>query len=153
MAFLEVEGRTSHINPDRFCPFVSMDCKSTVIGNMLNMFLIMLFWNDKLNWLGMCVSKNNVQFCLVSTCWGLNWHSDSCFFDSEWECVCLYEREIISQSLACICMNLPYCSAQALTHHFNFILVHKRPNVYPLSLYLCISTHSHAHHPVATVTP
>lgn len=100
LAFLEVEGRTSYINPDRFCPFVSMDCKYTVIGNMLKMFLIMLYWNDKLNWLGMCVSKNNVQFCLVSMCWGLNWHSDSCFFDSEWECVSFYEREIISQSLA-----------------------------------------------------
>uniref|UniRef100_A0A8C2D1B9 RNA helicase n=1 Tax=Cyprinus carpio TaxID=7962 RepID=A0A8C2D1B9_CYPCA len=32
-----------------------------------------------------------------------------------------------------------------LTHHFIFILIHKRPDVCPLSLYRHISTHSHAH--------
>lgn len=116
-----------------------------------NFFVV--YWNGKLNWFQVCVwVRQSAFFYLVSMCWGLNWHSDSCFLDREWECVCLYERGRIKSGTS-FYMNLPCCSARTLTHHFNFILIHKCQNVCPLSLYLCISTHWHAHRSVATVTP
>lgn len=102
-----------------------------------------LKWQTKLI-SGMCVSEAECFFYLVSTCWGLNWHSDSCFLDSEWECVCLYERgRIISQALASTWI---YPAAQhGLWHTISISYSFINAQMYAPSHCTCVYPHTDTH--------
>lgn len=151
---LKATYNISHLRSCLALSLCSVYCKWMMHLCICILFFYVVYWNGKLNWFQVCVWVRQSAFFLFGVyVLGVKLAQWLMLF-RRWVRVCVFvwKRED-NKSGTSFYMNLPCCSAQTLTYHFNFILIHKRPIYAPSHTYLCISTHWHAHRSVATVTP